>query len=32
MSKVFNVSDDFGKLLVQGWVREQARLFLGQFS
>ena len=23
MSKVFNVSDDFGKLLLEGWVCEQ---------
>jgi hypothetical protein len=26
MSKVFNVSDDFGKLLLEGWVCDQARL------
>jgi hypothetical protein len=27
MSMVFNVSDDFGKLLLEGWVCEQSRLF-----
>ena len=26
MSMVFNVSDDFGKLLLEGWVCEQSRL------
>jgi hypothetical protein len=27
MSIVFNVSDDFGRLLLEGWVCEQSRLF-----
>lgn len=26
MSMVFNVSDDFGKLLLEGWVCQQSRL------